>query len=135
MYPQKKMYITRFMTGHAHHCNLQHYPLTNLQIYVIFPRARCISKLRFIFWGHWNVNICSPYMISCYNKIRTKCWRKRKHILFYTRADWYWCPLFFLSIRVPEQICNFPLCRIGWINLDKIKNTNWFAGLFKRRAL
>jgi len=42
---------------------------------------------------------------------------------------------FFLSIRVPEQICNFPLCRIGWINLDKIKNTNWFAGLFKRRAL
>lgn len=39
----------------------------------------------------------------------------------------------FLSIRVPEQICNFPLCRIGGINLDKIKNTNWFAGLVKRR--
>jgi len=39
----------------------------------------------------------------------------------------------FLSIRVPEQICNFPLYHIGGINLDKIKNTNWFAGLVKRR--
>jgi len=39
----------------------------------------------------------------------------------------------FLSIRVPEQICNFPLCRIDGINLDKIKNKNWFAGLVKRR--
>lgn len=126
------------MTPDAH-CTLQHHvttPAASMHKYLnaIFSRERYVSKRRFIFGV---IEMIIFALVSCC-LVTIKYAQNvdgNVNIYYSVRVQFVIGVRCFLSIRVPEQICNFPLCRIGGINLDKIKNTNWFiAGLVKRRS-